>query len=218
MGTKGEVERQNKVMLKELQIAKSEGKTWRWELRKYLAAYRALSHTVTGRSQAELLFNSKIIIRGKIPDLSVTSVHDHELHDKDRKQKAKSKKYAGNHSRAIPSNIQVAKSLWCKRKLINSLQHSSLRRSLFLAKQEVELLLKRKKEGQYCRHTSDVKQFINRDHQPNVTLPEEPQTVSDSVHSSNLQRNLQLPQHDLRGQCVHHNGLWTMTWQVRTSC
>ena len=51
----GEVERQNRSLLKRLQIA--EKKPWRAELRKYLTAYRSISHNTTGRSPAEVLFN-----------------------------------------------------------------------------------------------------------------------------------------------------------------
>ena len=53
----GEVERQNRSLLKRLQIAQAENKPWRAELRRYLSAYRSIPHNTTGRSPAELLFN-----------------------------------------------------------------------------------------------------------------------------------------------------------------
>ena len=61
----GEVERQNRSLLKRLQIAQAENKQWRTELRKYLTAYRSipiirregvpLSYCLTGKSRGRFL-------------------------------------------------------------------------------------------------------------------------------------------------------------------
>ena len=56
----GKVEGQNSSLLKRLQIASAEKKTWKTELNIYLAAYRALPHPTTDVSPAELLFGRKI--------------------------------------------------------------------------------------------------------------------------------------------------------------
>ena len=101
----GEVERQNRSLLKQLQIAQAENKPRRAELRKYLTAYRSIPHNTTGWSPAELLFNRKV--KGKIPDLSIGHAYDHEVHDRDAEQKAKSKAYADIHRRASPSRIEL---------------------------------------------------------------------------------------------------------------
>ena len=50
----GEVERQNRSLLKRTRIAQAEGKNWKDEVRKYLVAYRSTTHTTTGVSSAEL--------------------------------------------------------------------------------------------------------------------------------------------------------------------
>ena len=60
---------------------------------------------MTGRSPAELLFNRKV--KGKIPDLSIDHAYDHEVHDRDAEQKARSKAYAVIHHRASPSSIEL---------------------------------------------------------------------------------------------------------------
>ena len=70
----GEVKRQNRSLLKRLQIAQAENKPWRAELRKYLTAYRSIPHNTTRRSPADLLFNRKV--KGKIPDLSIDHAYD----------------------------------------------------------------------------------------------------------------------------------------------
>ena len=101
----GEVERNNRSLLKRLQTAQAENKPWRVELRKYLTAYRSISHNTTGRSPAELLFNRKV--KGKIPAFRIDHAYDHEVHDRDAEQKAKSKAYADIHHRASPSSIDL---------------------------------------------------------------------------------------------------------------
>ena len=93
----GEVER--------LQIAQAENNPRRTELRKYLTAYRSIPQNTTGRIPAKLLFNRKV--KGKIPDLSIDHAYDHEVHDRDDEQKAKSKAYADIHRRASPSSIEL---------------------------------------------------------------------------------------------------------------
>ena len=50
----GEIERQNRSLLKRLKIAQVERKDWKNELQTYLIMYRSSPHTSTGRSPAEL--------------------------------------------------------------------------------------------------------------------------------------------------------------------
>ena len=56
----GEVDRQNRSLLKRMRIAQAERKEWKKELGKYLVAYRSSRHTTTGVSPAELLFGRKM--------------------------------------------------------------------------------------------------------------------------------------------------------------
>ena len=51
------------------------------------------------------MFNRKV--KGKIPDLSIDQAYDHEVHDRDAEQKAKSNAYADIHCRASPSSIEL---------------------------------------------------------------------------------------------------------------
>jgi transposase InsO family protein len=53
----GEIERQNRSILKRLKIAQAEKKDWKSKLQTYLMMYRSAPHTTTGVSPAELLFN-----------------------------------------------------------------------------------------------------------------------------------------------------------------
>lgn len=64
----GEVERQNRTLIKAIRIAVAEGKDWRKELNTFLLAYRSTPHSTTGISPAELLFRRKI--QTKLPEMS----------------------------------------------------------------------------------------------------------------------------------------------------
>ncbi|XP_055605305.1 uncharacterized protein K02A2.6-like [Uranotaenia lowii] len=66
----GEVERQNRSILKRLRIAQELGKNWRKELRQYLLTYHSAIHPTTGRSPSELMFGRRT------PLLSRSSVED----------------------------------------------------------------------------------------------------------------------------------------------
>lgn len=56
----GEVERQNRSLLKRLKIAHAENRNWQEEIQKFLLMYRSTSHSVTGVTPAELLFGRKL--------------------------------------------------------------------------------------------------------------------------------------------------------------
>ena len=64
---KGEVERQNRSLLKSMRAAHAEGKNWREELNKFHLVHRSTPHSTTGKSPAELLFRRKVRI--KMPEL-----------------------------------------------------------------------------------------------------------------------------------------------------
>ena len=66
----GEVERQNKSLLKAMLVGHTEGKPWQRELQKYQLAYRSTPHTTTGVSPAELLYGRRI--GTKMPEFEST--------------------------------------------------------------------------------------------------------------------------------------------------
>ncbi|PFX28921.1 Uncharacterized protein K02A2.6 [Stylophora pistillata] len=113
----GEVERQNKSLLKRMKIAQAEGKEWKKEVRKYVVAYRSTPHTTTGVSPAELLFGRKM--RTKLPELKEESTES-EMRDRDGEMKAKTKWYADKKRNAQESYLapgdQVLAKQECKNK------------------------------------------------------------------------------------------------------
>ena len=154
----GEVERQNRSIMKRLKIAQAEGQPWKAELRKYLRSYRSLPHTTTGRSPAELLFNRKM--KGKIPDLSMSHVYDQEVFDRDAEQKATTKAYADTRRAARPSTIDVGDQV-----LVKQDKHNKLTTTFnpvphtVISKNGNSTVVQSPSGAQYSRNTSHIKKY-----------------------------------------------------------
>lgn len=116
----GEVERQNRSLLKAMKIANSKGQNWKEELHKFLLAYCSTPHTTTGVSPAELLFNRKI--RTKLPALCSTYRPETEsARDRDALRKESGKLYADVKRQARESDTAVGDEVLLKQKHQNKL-------------------------------------------------------------------------------------------------
>ena len=102
----GEVERQNRHLLKVMKIVKVGGRHLQGELNKYLMADRITPHSRNGVSPAELLYGRKV--RTKVPQLSqINRNGNQEVQDRDREMKQKCKDYADERRNARDSDIQT---------------------------------------------------------------------------------------------------------------
>ena len=99
----GEIERQNKTMLKAMRIAAAEGKDWKFELYKLLIAYRSTPHETTGVSPAKRMFRREI--RTKLPEFNEYTDMDLTTRDRDAEQKQRGKDYADSQRKAKYSTI-----------------------------------------------------------------------------------------------------------------
>lgn len=109
----GEVERQNRSILKRLIISQSAKSDWRQDLNKYLLMYRSTPHSTTQKTPAEMLFGRNI--RDKVPGIYRPMEIDEETADKDKKKKEKERQYADERRNAKESNIQTGDSVLIKR-------------------------------------------------------------------------------------------------------
>lgn len=88
----GEVERQNRSILKRLKIAALEKRCLRVELAKYILLYHGTPHSSTGATPAELMLQRKI--RDKLPSLSNPSPLYDAVRDTDAENKIGGKTFA----------------------------------------------------------------------------------------------------------------------------
>lgn len=101
----GLVERQNRSLLKRLQISHALGRDWRRDLREYLLMYYTTPHSITGKTPTELLYGRTI--RSKIPALDdiETTPASNEVRDRDRVLKDKGKHSEDLRRRARKSSL-----------------------------------------------------------------------------------------------------------------
>ncbi|KAL9968960.1 hypothetical protein ACROYT_G021113 [Oculina patagonica] len=120
----GQVERQNKTLLKSVRAAHAKGKNWREELNRFLLAYRSTPHSTTGKSPAELLFRSKL--KTKMPELvdleeEKKEVSDQGIRDQDTQRKQSSKDYADKRFHARDRNVREGDTVSLEKKNENKL-------------------------------------------------------------------------------------------------
>jgi transposase InsO family protein len=102
----GEVERQNRSLLKRLRIAQQTKTDWKEELLAYLSCYRSTPHSTTGVSPGEVMFNRRM--REKIPSFGQAKPGDMdlEMRDRDKIAKFRGKEYADNFRHAQESALK----------------------------------------------------------------------------------------------------------------
>lgn len=103
----GEVERQNRSLLKRLKIGNYLNGDWKEELLLFLQMYYTTPHSVTGKTPTELMFGRTI--RSKIPsiqDIEFTPPPT-EYRDRDKMLKTMGKEREDARRRAIPSEVSV---------------------------------------------------------------------------------------------------------------
>lgn len=110
----GEVERQNRDIVKRLKISASEKRDMKDTLYEYLMMYNSTPHSVTGKTPSELFF--KRINRDKIPMLKEINGQDDdtEVRDHDKIQKEKGKEYGDRKRRAENPGLTGGEKVYLK--------------------------------------------------------------------------------------------------------
>lgn len=115
----GEVERQNRMLLRAMEIAQVEGRDWRKELKTFLLAYRTTPHATTGVSPGELFFQRKVRCKLPIPVMDVFL--DGEMRDRDRQKKEDGKKTGDSAGKAQTDTIDVGDKVLVQQQKTNKL-------------------------------------------------------------------------------------------------
>ena len=102
----GEVERQNRTLMKAIRIAHAEGKNWRLELNKFLLAYRSTPHSTTSISPAELLFRRPL--RTKLPQVTDdTPLLDFSVRDRVNERQQKQRDYQADKQEPVRPELPL---------------------------------------------------------------------------------------------------------------
>ena len=118
---KGEVERQNRSLLKFLQITHLEEKNWRTELHVWLMAHRSTPQTTTGTTPCYMMFGREV--RSKLPELKreTVGVPSEEVRQRYWTGKFKGKAYADLKRGATPKSIRVGDTVLLEAEKTNKL-------------------------------------------------------------------------------------------------
>lgn len=102
----GEVERQNRSLLKRLKISQSMKGDWKKDLQSYLMMYYTTPHSTTGKTPTELMFGRTI--RTKLPRLTdaAESRPVSDFVDRDKMKKFNGKEKEDEKRKAKPSNLE----------------------------------------------------------------------------------------------------------------
>lgn len=109
----GEVERQNRDILKRLRISQSQKSNWYDDLLLYLTMYNSTPHSITGKTPSELFFCRQF--RDKIPSLTdIDSPFVSEVRDKDKIMKEKGKEYEDRKRKAQVTDMEIGEKVYVK--------------------------------------------------------------------------------------------------------
>ena len=120
----GEVERQNRSLLKAMRAAHAEKRNWRMEMNKYLLAYRSTAHTTTGKSPAELLLGRSLST--KLPDIGELgetgdNVRQQNVRDRDAEKKQAAADYADQRRQSTERDLGTGDLVLLEKKKENKL-------------------------------------------------------------------------------------------------
>jgi transposase InsO family protein len=157
----GEVERQNRSMLKAMKIAQGQGENWRHQLVKYLFAYRTTPHSTTGVAPAELLFGRKL--HTKLPALQQFESNDGEMRDRDLYAKVKSSGYMDNKRGAVKCELGSGDQVLVKIDKQNKLTTNFGSVPYEVVERKGNMVVVESPERvRYRRNITEVKKFIPR--------------------------------------------------------
>lgn len=167
----GEVERQNRSILKTLRIAELNGTDWKKDLEEANYVYSLLRHPATGCSPAELVFGRRF--RDWIPQLSVNDTVDGEIRDHDMIYKQSAKTSYDLKHRTQQSDLQLQ-----DRVLMRNLVPQNKLSSMYLPeparvveKQGNSVMVQTDDGRRYRRNSSHLKRLI--DSQGDETIRQE---------------------------------------------
>lgn len=172
----GEVERQNRSLLKRLMISQNEGGNWMEDLQDYLLMYRATPHSTTLKSPAELMFNRKI--RDKIPFIDEPIMLDESVRDKDKEMKEKGKEYGDARRNAKSIELKEGDQVVAKRMVKRNKLESNFEPTIHtvVGRKGGEVVIQSTKDkAVYRRNVSHLKKIDGANEPSTITPADQPE-------------------------------------------
>ena len=159
----GTAERFMKNLAKVLQVAKSDKKNWRHELTKYLRAYRATPHSMTGVSPAALLFNGRPY-GTNLPSIrtSMTTPEQQKAISTDGKKKGRMEAHANKGAQIKHTTYEVGDQVLLKQQKRNKLDTAYEKEPYTVEEVKGRQITARNHIHQVCRHANLFKKLVSR--------------------------------------------------------
>lgn len=156
----GEVERQNRTLMKALRVAHTEQRDWRKEVNKFLMAYRSTPQASTGATPYYLMFGREM--RSKLPDMRPeATVMDEQYRDKDWESKLKGKAYADEKRRAQHDSVKPGDQVLVKAQKTDKLSTNfEVTPQTVVSRKGNEVVVRGDDGAERRRHTTAVKTFV----------------------------------------------------------
>ena len=159
----GEVERQNRSLLKAMRVAHAEKRDWRLELNKFLLAYRSTPHVTTGKSPAELLYGRKMST--KLPEVADLEEPENLGYQQARDHDAEKKQIGADHvdkkHQAAEKGIQEGDLVLLEKRKENKLSPNYEKEPYQVtARYGDQVQLKSPQGVEYKRNIQHVKRFV----------------------------------------------------------
>lgn len=186
----GEVERQNRSLLKRLKISNALYGNWKTELDDYLILYNNSPHSVTGKAPSELLQNRKL--RYKLPQMDdLSSIPpSSEFRDRDGQKKFEGKLREDDRRGAKRSEIQIGDTVLMKNQQPQDKLSTDFHKEKYLVvdKKGSNVTVQSKdSEKRYERNTSHLQKIAESPCNSSApTHPEEHQLKALSTGSSQV--------------------------------
>lgn len=201
----GEVERQNRSILKRLIISQNIGTNWMDDLEEFLLMYRSTPHSTTQKTPSQMLFGRNI--RDKLPCILQPMEIDEETADKDKEKKEKGKLYADNRRNARECDIGEGDNVLVKRMVKTNKLSSNFEPEMYevVAKEGGTTLVREKNSGvSYRRHISHL-QKINESSKPNAEHTDQVPTDDNNQRAVNGSTEIPRPRRSTRRPAVLKN-------------
>lgn len=196
----GEVERQNRSIVKRLKISQNTNRNWQEDLQDFLLMYRSTPHSTTLKTPAELLFGRNI--RDKLPSIHLPIERNEEVADRDKEKKEKEREYGNAKRCAKEIEIQQGDEVLVKRSIMSNKLSSTYEPDIYkvIERKGSEVITEAAETGKRYRRNVNHVRKINRAETIEETDKPEENDENDTpemsgVAESRPKRKIQRPGH-----------------------